>query len=141
MKKLLLLLILLMLIPVLTFGQRTYKLDSIVVADLTGTDTTVFVRFFSYGDWSIQFDYSNFDADDATLSLGNSNDGTAFDKLDDSRFPYTLDVTTNSYTDEAGVTRATLSVPDDAFSFIYIGIKLTLNSVTDGTLYYKYAKE
>jgi len=139
MKKLIL--ILLFLIPVLSFGQRTYKTDSIVVADLTGADTTVFVRFFSYGDWSIQFDYSNFNEDDATLSLGNSNDGTAFDKFDDSRYPYTLDVTTNDYTDEAGVVRATVSVKGYSYSFIYIGIKLTINSVTGRSLIYKYAIE
>ena len=139
MKKLIL--ILLMLVPVLAFAQRTYETDSIVVADLTGVDTTVFVRFYSYGDYSIQFDYSNFDADDATLSIGNSNDGTSFDKIDDARVPYTLDLTTNDYVDEAGTTRATVTFEGDAWRTIYLGIKLTIGSVTGRSLIYKYARE
>ena len=133
--------ILLFLVPVLLFGQRTWETDSIVVADLTGVDTTVFIRFYSYGDYSIQFEYSNFDADDATLSLGNSNDGTSFDKFDDSRLPYTLDVNTNDYTDEEGNTRATVTFEGDAYRTIYLGIKLTIGSVTERALIYKYAKE
>jgi len=139
--KRLLTVLLLLIVPIMLFGQKTWENDSIVVTDLTGTDTTVFVRFYSYGDYSIQFEYSDFDADDGTLSLGNSNDGTSFDKFDDSRLPYTLDVTTNAYTDEVGGTRATVTFTDDAYRTIYLGIKLTLNSVTDGTLYYKYARE
>jgi len=141
MKKLLLLLILILLMLIPVFGQRTYKLDSIVVADLTGTDTTVFVKFFSYGDWGITFEYSNFDDDDATLSIGHSQDGTSFDKIDDSRVPYTLDVTTNEYVDEAGVTRATVTLTGDAWRSRYIGIKLTIGSVTERSLIYKYVKE
>jgi len=42
MKKLLFLL--LFLIPVLSFGQRTWESDSLVVTDLTGTDLVVGMR-------------------------------------------------------------------------------------------------
>lgn len=135
MKKLMILL--LFLIPILTFGQRTWETDTLI----TDVDTTIFVRFFSYGDWGIQFDYSTFDQDDWTLSLGNSQDGTAFDKLDDSRLPYTLDVTTNSYTDEAGETRATVTFVGDAWRTIYMGIKIDITSAGTDTLTYKYTQE
>jgi len=140
MKKLLTILLLSLIITA-SFGQKTWETDTMKVADLTGTDSIGFVRFYSYGDYSIQFEYSDFDADDATLSLGNSNDGTSFDKFDDSRLPYTLDVTTNSYTDEEGDTRATVTFEGYGYRTIYLGIKLTLNSVTDGNLIYKYARE
>jgi len=137
----LMILLLFLIVPILLFGQKTWETDSIVVADLTGVDTTVFVRFYSYGDYSIQFDYSNFDADDATISLGNSNDGTSFDKIDDARVPYTLDVTTNDYVDEAGATRATVTFEGDAWRTIYLGIKLTIGSVTTRSIIYKYARQ
>lgn len=135
MKKLMILL--LFLIPILTFGQRTWETDTLI----TDVDTTIFVRFYSYGDWGIQFDYSTFDQDDWTLSLGNSQDGTAFDKLDDSRLPYTLDVTTNSYTDETGETRATVTFVGDAWRTIYMGIKIDITSAGTDTLTYKYTQE
>jgi len=135
MKKLILLL--LFLIPLMSWGQRTWKTDSLI----TDTDTTYFMKFFSYGDWAIQFDYSSYDQDDWTLSLGNSQDGTAFDKLDDSRLPYTLDVTTNSYTDEAGATRATVTFSGTAWRTRYIGIQVDVNSAGTDTLIYKWTKE
>lgn len=140
MKKLLTILLFLI-APIAMFGQKTWDNDSIVVTDIVGSDTMIFVRFYSYGDWAITFDYSDFNADDATLSLGHSQDGTGFDKFDDARLPYLLDVTTEGYTDNEGDTRATVTLMDDAYRTIYLGILLTLNSVTDGTLYYKITKE
>ena len=136
MKKLIIIL-LFALIATVSFGQRTWKTDSLI----TDQDTTYFMKFYSYGDWAIQFDYSSFDQDDWTLSLGNSQDGTAFDKLDDSRLPYTLDVTTNSYTDEEGETRATVTFSGDAWRTRYIGIKIVEGTAGNDTLIYKWTKE
>ena len=129
--------ILLMLVPVLTFGQRTWETDSLI----TDQDTTYFMKFYSYGDWAIQFYYSSFDQDDWTLSLGNSQDGTAFDKLDDPRLPYTLDVTKNSYTDGEGDTRATVTFSGNAWRTRYIGIKIVEGTAGNDTLIYKWTKE
>lgn len=135
MKKLLI--ALLFLIPIISFGQRTYETGSLI----TDTDTTIFIKFFSYGDYSITFDYSTYDQDDWTLSLGNSNDGTGFDKLDDSRLPYTLDLTTNSYTDETGETRATVTFVGNAWRSRYLGIQIDITSAGTDTLNYTYVKE
>lgn len=131
------LLLLLFFVPILTFGQRTWETDTLI----TNVDTTIFVRFYSYGDWSIQFDYSSYDQDDWTLSLGNSNDGTSFDKIDDARVPYTLDVTSNSYTDETGATRCTVTFEGDAWRTIYMGIKIDITTAGTDTLAFKYARE
>lgn len=137
MKKLLI--ALLFLIPLLSIGQRTWETDSLI----TAADTTYFMKFFSYGNWAIQFEYTSFDQDDWTLSLGHSQDGASFDKIDDARVPYTLDVTTNSYTDEAGNTRATVTFTGDAWRTRYIGFYLNevTNETETDTLIYKWTKE
>ena len=135
MKKLLFLL--LFFIPLLLQGQRTWETDTLI----TNTDTTIFLRFYSYGDWAIQFDYSSYDQDDWTISLGNSQDGTSFDKLDDARLPYTLNVTSNSYTDETGATRSTVTFEGDAWRTIYMGIKIGTTGAGTDTLALKYTRE
>ena len=126
------LLIILFAIPIFASaqtGSRYLKSQGIIDDSIrvpTGTDTTVYVEFFCPGQWGIQFDYRDFDAADATLDVGAMpvNDGTWFDRLDNSSLPFTL-------------ADSTVSLEKYTHNFKYLGIKLTKNSVTAG-LYMPY---
>jgi len=134
MKKVLFLL--LFFVPILMYGQRRVETGSII----TSVDTTVFiVDFYTEGNWSIAFEYGTLDADDWTISLGHSKDWS-FDKIDDSRVPYTLDVTTNAYTDELGNTRATLTITGEGWRAADLGIKIDVGTANADTIPYKYMK-
>ena len=104
--------------------MQGYIYDSIRVP--TGTDTTVYVAFFCPGMWGINFDYRDFDAVDATVDLGATpvDDGTWFDRLDNSGLPFTL-------------ADSTVSLEKYTHNFRYLAIKLTKSSVTAG-LYMPY---
>jgi len=128
MKKIILFLTI-VLLTVSVHAQRRFKVDSILVP--TGTDTTVYIRFFTGNSWGINFNYKAFDAADAILDLGVSPhaDSTTFDRLDNSSLPYTM-------------ADSTVSFEKASFPFKYLVIKLTKSSVTAGTpLYYYYWKQ
>lgn len=117
----------LLLICLSSFGQRIFLQDSIPI--ITGSDTTIYLMFYGNDNWSLQFNYSNLDASDGTLDLGGADvsDGTIFDRLDDSRLPYTL-------------ADSTVGFEKSHFSFRYIAIKFTKGSNTSGTIIYRLIK-
>jgi len=121
MKKLIL--IPLLFVGIVLFGQRVIVNDSIPY--ISGADTTVYVRLYAVDNWSISFDYSALDDVDDTLDLGGVvvNDGTAFNRLDDWRLPFIMADSTQAF-------------EKSNFSFVYLAIKVTLGSSTEGTIYY-----
>jgi hypothetical protein len=125
-------LLLLLFVPLLINAQRTYKVDSIRVPN--GTDTTVYIKFFTDASWSIQFDFKDFDAADAILDIGAvaEPDSTIFDRIDlydSGDLPYVL--ADSSVTFQKG-----------NWPHRYIAIKLTKTSVTAGLqLYYWITKQ
>lgn len=134
MKKILLLL---MFVPILVFGQRKIERGSII----TNVDTTVFITGFRCdNDWSIAFEYGTLDNDDWTLSIGHS-DSWSFDKIDDSRVPYLLDITTNAYTDELGNARATVTFTGNGWRTLDLGIQIDVGTANADTLTYKYIQQ
>ena len=121
MKKLIL--IPLLFVGIVLFGQRVIVNDSIPY--ISGADTTVYVRLYAVDNWSISFDYSALDDVDDTLDLGGVvvNDGTAFNRLDDWRLPFIMADSTQAF-------------EKSNFSFVYLAINVTLGSSTEGTIYY-----
>jgi len=138
MKKILL--IFALMIGLSAYGQRRIETGSLVIPVSMTTDTTIFITdFYTEGKWSIAFEYGTLSNDDWTISLGNSKDWS-FDKIDDSRVPYTLDVTTNSYTDELGNSRATFTIRGDGWLSADMGIKIDIGTAHAETITYKYMK-
>lgn len=90
MKKLIVLLMIVL--PALSFGQRIYKLDSIRIPDAPATDTIVYVKMITGYGWTAEFDFADLDATDGTLDLGQcaEPDTLDFNRLDDLRLPYTM---------------------------------------------------
>ena len=140
MKKVLFLLLMFAFICGSSFGQRRVETGSMVIPVSMTTDTTIFIiGFYTEGQWSIAFEYGTLTNDDWTISLGHSKDWS-FDKIDDSRVPYILDVTTNDYTDELGNTRATVTFEGQGWRSADIGIKIDIGTAHAETFTYKYMK-
>jgi hypothetical protein len=108
-------------------AQRVFIYDSIPFP--AGTDTTIYRMLYSVDNWSFNFNYGALDAADGTLDLGGVDvaDGTAFDRLDDLRLPFTL-------------ADSTVAFEKSNFSFRYVAIKFTVNSCTSGTIYFRITK-
>lgn len=120
----------------LSFGQRRVETGSIS----TSVDTTIFIiDFYTEGQWSISFEYGSLSNDDWTISIGHSAKWS-FDKIDDSRVPYTLDVTTNAYTDELGNTRATVTFTGQGWRSADLGIYIDVGTANAEVIPYKYMK-
>lgn len=135
MKKILLIMFALV-IGVSAFGQRRVETGSIT----TSVDTTIFITdFYTEGQWSISFEYGSLSNDDWTISIGHSAKWS-FDKIDDSRVPYTLDVTTNAYTDELGNSRATVTFTGQGWRSADLGIQIDVGTANSETIPYKYMK-
>ena len=126
MKKLLFFLSLILICGAMS-AQRVFVYDSIPFP--AGTDTTIYRMLYSVDNWSFSFDYGALDDVDGTLDLGGVavNDGTAFDRLDDTRLPFTL-------------ADSTVAFEKDNFSFRFVAIKFTVGSNTSGTIYFRITK-
>ena len=129
-------LILLLLLPVFAISQQVY-VDSIQVTGITGTDSSFFIQFRSEKGSSVEFDFTNFDANDATLDFGYSNTNTGFASV--SGAPYMLDSATYSKTVN-GVTSRKMVIRSDKWSGKWVGFKLTKTSVSSGTLIWRWVR-
>lgn len=110
---------------------QDFQLD---IEDIVGADTAIYL-VAGNSDF-VTVDFSNFNADDATLDLGHSDDRVSFlsASITGVTFPLTLSKVT--YTKTAnGYTRHRIAfIPNNArWSGTYIVMKLTKNSVTAGT--------
>lgn len=151
MKKLALILAVLM--PLVAFSQfgaprHTYYKE-IVVDSITGTDSVYFYeddnqrtpfKIFG-GNVAVEVDYYTLDDNDATLDFGGSNFGYSFNSLDADSLPLLLDLQNDSTNvngaikgQTSGVKATKPWVSPTPVPFKYLAIKLTLNSVTSGTI-------
>lgn len=146
-------LVALLLMTITTFGQfgaprQTYYKE-IDASELVASDSVYFyeddnqrVPFKIFGgNIAVEVEYYGVDANDATVDIGVSNFGYSFNSLDTAKLPLLLDLQNDSLLvngvikgQTAGVTatkiwQSTLPVP-----FKYLGLKLTLNSVSSGTI-------
>ena len=128
-------LILMISISVISQAQVKVFTDSIRLASISGSDTTIFITFRSEQARSIEFDFTNFNANDATLDFGYAMNRNGFASVDG--FPCTIDSTTYSKTVN-GVTKRLLFVRADKWSGAYIAFKVTKVSATSGTLIYRW---
>ena len=135
MKKLLLF-TLLALIFESAYGQRQAAWDSIRVPD--GADTIVYKRMFDESNFSITFEFDDFDDIDAIVDLGSTPPGLTFalrntpneeyfNRFNIIELPFTL-------SDTAASSQA---FSKDVQNFKFLSIKLTKGSVTAG-LYLRY---
>jgi len=125
MKKLLLLPLLF--VCLVSFGQRIFLSDSIPM--ISGEDTTIYYMFYGVDNWSLEVNYDALDDTDGILDLGSCYvaDGTMFNRLNDDRLPFTL-------------ADSTVAFEKDNYSFRYLAIKYTKNSNTSGTIFYRLIK-
>jgi hypothetical protein len=128
MKKILIGLFLICSIPL--FGQRIWSID---VANITGTDTTIYLRNQKHG--LLTFDFTNFDADDATLDVGLTDNTASFVTVSVSGVTFPITLSTVTYTKTTnGYTKHRVAFKSSNWTGTYIGFKLTKTSVTAGTL-------
>ena len=136
-----LLIILFVFIGLTTFSQRVYT-DSIDVSTISGADTMITIPFRSESGSSIEFDFTNFDADDAILDFGYINN-RCFSRADDNRLPLTLSTALYDYTTNCSVSSGTYAgviLTNIKWNSKYIVFKLTLTSVTTGTFIYSFIR-
>ena len=135
------LIILGLLITLAGFGQsKPYPvLDSINGGGVTGTDTVYFIQFYNDEIASIEFDYTDLNADDATIDIGYSNFGNTHNTSDTDVFPFTLDVTTNKVSIN-GTDKASLVVLKNQWNVKYLTIRYVKGTVTCGWIPYKFVK-
>lgn len=129
--------LILLLLPILGISQ-TIHTDSIQASDISGSDTTIFLRFKAELASTITFDYTNFNAKDAVLDFGYADNLDTYQRAS-SDFPATMDSTAHTRTVN-GVTRVTIRVIKDKWNSKYIAWTWTPNSVSSGTLIWRYTR-
>lgn len=105
-------------------AQWVQVFDSIDASSFA-TDTALIRTYYSERGNSIEFDYSDLSVDDVVLDLGVSNYPNTFNRVTTAQpsFPFTLDVTGNSYTSPIdGSTKASLIVQGDKWKGYYLTI-------------------
>ena len=118
--KRLIFLLLIGLIPMLLMAQYQQRTGSFTVP--TGADTTVYIPMGTKDNVEIEFNYKALDDTDGVLDLASiaNKDSTTFDRVDDSRIPYTM-------ADSTVTIRFV-----DGFPSKLLGAKFTKNSNTEG---------
>ena len=146
------LIFLLLLIPFLVKAQYPtygYKLanDSLFVAQQTATDSIYFTTWRQVVGGSVTFDFTNVDAQDATIKFGYSPDGIVL--IPASNGDFTLDNTdsdlecytfeTDAYFDDVD-TCYCKSFTKDNWSYNYIGWFFSKGSLTNDTIVVRFTK-
>jgi len=125
MKKILIILLTILSIPVI--GQSYYTISK---TDVTGSDTTIYLRNGKHNLFTIDFTQTN--ANTSTVDIGLSDDKVSFVSVDTPTMPVTLSKVT--YTKLAnGYTRNRLCLMSGDWMGTYIAVKITFVNVTVGT--------
>jgi len=120
----------LIIIPLLIiWGTLIAQVDSIVITDITGSDTTIFVQMYGNVNF-ITFDFTNFNSNTSTLEVGYSHVTSSFAEVS----KQTLDVSMYSKTVN-GITKSRITYRDIPVPCIF-AFTLTKVSTTTGTLKY-----
>ena len=143
MKKLIILPFLLMALNshAITTLTDSISVDSLVAWSITDTIYVIDKAYINFGgDWSIEVEYSELDADDATLDLGTTLDVTdscfnSYGHILGISFPVTLNVTSD--TDDVYGKASFLAEHPDRMMGTKLLIKVSINSCTTGWIRYK----
>ena len=106
-------------------AQRSFELD-FDMSTISGTDTTLYFSWFTDEGWSMQYDWSDFNADDAIIDWGQSNNDSVYVPFINDSLPYTINTAVK--TNDMIYSRI-------GHSSNNIVCKITKGSVTSGTLY------
>lgn len=107
--------------------------DSLELNGITSSDTLLYFKWFQVTEpFTIEFDYSDLDTDDATLDVGFSNYNNTYNSSDDEDLPFTLNVTSSGYTNNDGDTKASIVVQKEYQGFKYLIVKLEKGTVGAG---------
>lgn len=112
---------------------------SIDIEDITGSDTTIYL-VANRADL-VTFDFSTFNADDATLDVGQADTRVTFVSSSVSGVTFPITLSKETYTKTAnGYTRHCVAFEpaDGTWNGDYIAFTLTKSSVTSGTLTVRY---
>lgn len=126
----------------LSFSQRYIWIDTLDLTEIAGSDTIVFAadstEFPMFGgQWSFDIEYSSLNDDDATVSVGGDNRGNGWNALNDTDYPFTLDVTSNTAAVN-GTNRTSQLFYGYYYPFITVGYKIDPGSVTSGSVIIKW---
>jgi len=135
-----LLLIVLALISVNTFGQRNEWVDSFDVATIA-SDTVIYRKAFGQN-FGVELNYGTLNKDDWAFSLGTSNYGDTFNPFVGANpsFPFTLNVTANTVAVN-GTNKATQSWDRLLMPFLWLAIKIEVGTAGTGKIFLKYYKQ
>lgn len=118
--------------------SQTFQTVNVNLATASSTTIGWFTSFRPGIPWSIDVDYSNLNADNATFSLivSTFNDGSySYYSSCSNSFPFVMNKTAAVYTDTRGRSRATKLFFDIALPpFVQFGYKITKGNVTSGTV-------
>lgn len=134
-----------LIICVSSFGQRKNWIDSLDISEVVGSDTSFYVsvndRDFGTA-YSVEINYETLSQDDWTFAIGYSNGevaGDSYNESSNSDIPYTLDVTSNSYTNFNDSTVATKMFRDQLpLSSRWIIFKITAGTSGTGYVIWRY---
>ena len=101
---------------------KEYKKDTTTVYDCSNGNESFIMKISVDVPFSMQLIWDSLDNTDATVVIYGSNDGSTFDQL-----PSTSSKTLNT-------ANGSFSFIKDEFSWDYMAIELTVNSVTSGNL-------
>ena len=113
-------------------------MQSLPITSIVGSDTTIYVP--AKNCTLVTVDFSNFNADDATLDVGQSDDRVSFVSSSVSGLTWPITLSKVTYTKTAnGYTRSRLCFEPsgDKWHGKYVVFKLTKVSVTSGTFKYE----
>ena len=126
MKKILFILLAILSLPV--FGQNYVRQN---VADITGSDTTLYLRNGRHG--LLTIDFTTVNGNTSTLDIGYSDDRVSFCSVPSSVIATPVTLTKVTYTKTAnGYTRNRIMFSHSSWPGTYIAIKLTKAGVTTG---------
>lgn len=97
----------------------------------------MFISFRSEQARAIEFDFTNFNANTATIDFGFAMNRNGFTAIDGS--PFLMDAATYAKTVN-GVTKRLKTFRADKWSGAYIAFKITKNTASTGTLIWRFVQ-
>ena len=126
MKKILIILLVVLSVPVL--GQKYAEID---ITDITGTDTTLYLNNGRHNFFTI--DFTTVNSNTSTVDIGHSDDRVSFVSADVSGVTWPITLSKVTYTKTAnGYTRNRLGLYAADWPGVYIAVKITKASSTAG---------
>ena len=115
-----------------SFGQMSVPVSTTLdVSSISGTDTTLFFQMKKSTSRFITIDWTTFNAWDASIDYGYSSNDSTFTSADGA--PFTADSATYAKSVNSLI-KVRRSFYQDVYPSRYYAVKVTLNTVSTGTL-------